>query len=170
MKKLIFVSTAAAIVAFSGTTFAQDVVVKVPQTVREYVIAHPADPVIIEENITEGYVLPETVEVHPIPDDPGFGYIYVDGSPVIVSMDNRQVVYYADEPNSGPVIPDGVVTYIESNPLPPVVYEGEIVEGTVIPDTLPLEVIPDQPSYSYIYINERPALVETDTRRILWVK
>src|SRR5690606_39413572 len=85
MKKLIFVSTAAAIVAFSGTAFAQDVVVKVPQTVREYVIAHPADPVIIEENITEGYVLPETVEVHPIPDDPGFGYIYVDGSPVIVS-------------------------------------------------------------------------------------
>lgn len=170
MKKLIFVSTAAAIVALSGTAFAQDVVVKVPKTVQEYVIAHPADPVIIEDNITEGYVLPETVRVHPIPDDPGFGYIYVDGKPVIVSMDNRQVVYYAEEPNSGPLIPDGVVTYIESNPLPPVVYEGQIVEGTVIPDTLPLEIIPDQPSYSYVYINERPTLVETDTRRILWVK
>lgn len=170
MKKLLLVSTAAAMVAFSGTVFAQDVVVKVPQTVQEYVITHPADPVIIKENITVGYVLPQTVQVHPIPDDPSFGYIYVDGDPVIVSMDNRQVVYYAEEPNSGPLIPTGIVTYIESNPLPPVVYEGEIVEGTVIPDTLPLKVIPDQPSYSYIYINERPALVETNTRRILWVK
>ncbi len=64
--------------------------------------------------------------IHPIPDNPDFGYIYVNGEPVIVSMQNRQVVYYTDEPNAGPLVPKEIVTYIETNPVDPVMIDGDL--------------------------------------------
>lgn len=170
MKKIILIATTA-FFTLPCAAFAQDtVIIEVPRTVQDYVIAHPADPVIIDDDIGEGYILPEAVTVIPIPDDPDFGYIYVDGKPVIVSMQNRRVVYYSEGPDAGPLIPDDVVTYIETNPSPPVIYEDELVEGAILPDDIPLEIIPDEPTYSYIYVDGRPALVESGTRRILWVR
>ncbi len=164
----ILVLTAAAFFATSGLAIAQDrVIVEVPQRARDYVIAHPSDPVVIEGDLSQGYVIPESVVVRPIPENPGYGYIYVDGRPVIVALENRQVVYLADD--SGRV-PDEVITYIERNPLDTVMIDGPIDTGTVIPDDIPLMEIPDQPRYSYVYVDQRPALVETGTRRVVWVR
>lgn len=161
--------TAAAFIATSGMAFAQDsVVIEVPQRARDYVIAHPADPVVIDDNISQGYVVPERIVVHPIPESPGYGYIYVDGRPVIVSMENRQVVYLSDD--SGDV-PDEVITYVERNPIDAVIIDGPVDTGTVIPEDVPLVAVPDQPRYSYVYVDEgRPALVDNGTRRIVWVR
>lgn len=170
MKKAL-VLAAAVILSGSGFALAQDrVFVEVPQAARDYVIANPSESVIISGEISNGYVLPDAIAVHPIPDNPDFGYIYVDGEPVIVSMRDRQVVYYAEAPNAGPLVPNEVVTYIEANPVDPVVIEGEIVEGTIIPESVPLVAVPDQPAYSYVYVEDRPALIDTQTRRVVWVK
>jgi hypothetical protein len=80
--------------AASGSTFAQDaVVVEVPQPARDYVIAHPTDPVIIEGDFAIGTAVPEDVKLVPIPDSPDYGYMYVDKQPVIVSMKDRKIVY-----------------------------------------------------------------------------
>lgn len=47
---------AAALFATSGLAFAQDtVIVEVPQRARDYVIANPADPVVIEGDLAQGY-------------------------------------------------------------------------------------------------------------------
>ncbi|NKB80109.1 DUF1236 domain-containing protein [Ochrobactrum daejeonense] len=165
------VLTAAVFFAGSGIALAQDrAIIEVPQAARDYVIANPSDPVVIEGEISDGYVIPDVVAIHPIPDNPDFGYIYVDGEPVIVSMRNREVVYYVDEPNAGPPVPDEVVTYIEANPVDPVVIDGPLAEGMVIPEDVPLVVVPDQPTYSYVYVEDRPALIETGTRRVVWLK
>lgn len=170
MKKAL-VLTAAVIFTSSGFALAQDrVLVEVPQAARDYVIANPSDPVVIEDDISDGYVLPDAIAVHPIPDNPDFGYIYVNGEPVIVSMRNRQVVYYAEGPDAGPLVPNEVVTYIETNPVDPVVIEGEVAEGMVLPEDVPLVAVPDQPTYSYVYVDDRPALIDTQTRRVVWVK
>ncbi|GAA5542772.1 MULTISPECIES: DUF1236 domain-containing protein [Brucella] len=173
MKKALIL-TAAAFLATTGLAAAQDaVIIEVPQSARDYVIAHPVDPVVIQDDIAQGYVVPEAVVVRPIPDNPDFGYIYVNGEPVIVSMQNRQVVYYDEGPNAGPpvpVVPDDVVTFIESHPIEPITIEGELTEGMVIPEDVPLVAVPDQPNYSYVYIDQRPALVEPQTRRVIWVK
>ena len=173
MKK-VFIVTAAAFFATSGLAIAQDsVVVEVPQSARDYVIAHPADPVVIEGDLSQGYVVPETVVVRPIPESPGYGYIYVDGRPVIVSMENREVVYLSDNTGAAPdeeAVPDDVVSYIETNPTDPVVIDGDITTGTVIPDDVPLVAVPDQPRYSYVYVQDRPALIERKTRRVVWVR
>lgn len=170
MKKAL-VLTAAVFFAGSGIAMAQDrALIEVPQAARDYVIANPSDPVVIEGEISDGYVIPDVVAIHPIPDNPDFGYIYVDGEPVIVSMRNREVVYYVDEPNAGPLVPDEVVTYIEANPVDPIVIEGPVEEGTVIPEDVPLVAVPDRPTYSYVYVEDRPALIETSTRRVVWLK
>ncbi|MCQ9143191.1 DUF1236 domain-containing protein [Ochrobactrum sp. BTU2] len=170
MKKAL-VLTVATFLTSSGFALAQDrVLIEVPQTARDYVIENPSDPVVIEGEISDGYVLPDTIAVHPIPDNPGFGYIYVNGEPVILSMQNRQVVYYTEGPNAGPLVPNEVVTYIETNPVDPVIIEGDIAEGMVIPEDVPLVAVPEQPTYSYVYVEDRPALIDTQTRRVVWVK
>ncbi len=83
-------------------------------------------------------------------------------------MDNRQVVYL-DEPSGG--VPDEVITYVERNPVDAVIVEGPIDTGTVISEDVPLVAVPDQPRYSYVYLdNGRPALVDNGTRRVVWVR
>ena len=49
--------------------------------------------VTVDGDLTAGYVVPESVVIHEIPDSPEFGYIYVDNRPVVVKMDTRKVVY-----------------------------------------------------------------------------
>ncbi|WP_420962283.1 DUF1236 domain-containing protein [Brucella sp. IR073] len=97
MKTSIALSAAlvgASLIAGAGSAFAQDAIItEVPPPVREYVIAHPIEPVVIQEQISPGYVIPETIEVRPVPDSPGYGYIYVNGEPVIVQLESRRVVY-----------------------------------------------------------------------------
>jgi hypothetical protein len=63
-----------------------------------------------------------------------------------------------------------VVTFVENNPTQPIAIDGDVTEGMVIPEDVPLAVVPDQPKYSYVYIDQRPALVEPQTRRVIWVK
>jgi uncharacterized membrane protein len=65
----------------------------VPEPAKQYVIANPVEPVVIEERVVVGTAIPETVVIHQIPDSPEFGYVYVDKGPVVVRMDSREVVY-----------------------------------------------------------------------------
>jgi hypothetical protein len=93
MNKL-FAMAATLMITSSGVAFAQDaVIVEVPQQTRDYVIANPSDPVVIDGDLTPGYVIPQDVELRPIPDSPQYGYVYVNGQPVIVSLENRKVIY-----------------------------------------------------------------------------
>ncbi|QND52439.1 DUF1236 domain-containing protein [Phyllobacterium sp. 628] len=164
----VLILTASTFIAASGFAFAQDkVIVEVPQPARDYVIAHPSDPVVIDGELSQGYVVPETVEVRPIPESPGYGYIYVEGRPVIVSMENRQVVYLSDNPDAA--VPDDVITYVEKNPVDAVTID-DVTTGSVIPDDIDLAPVPSQPRYAYVYVDGAPALVDTRTRRVIWVR
>ncbi|MGN7773335.1 DUF1236 domain-containing protein [Phyllobacterium sp. 22552] len=93
MKRTIIV-TISALLLSTSPLFAQDtVIVEVPQTARDYVIAHPTDPIVVEEDLTMGAAIPEDVELVPIPDAPDYSYVYVDKRPIIVSTKDRKVVY-----------------------------------------------------------------------------
>jgi hypothetical protein len=128
----VLILTASALIATGGFALAQDkVIVEVPQPARDYVIAHPSDPVVIDGELGEGYVVPQSVAVRSIPESPGYGYIYVDGRPVIVSLENRQVVYLS-ESRDGPV-PEDVITYVEQNPVDAVAID-EVTPGAVVSD------------------------------------
>jgi hypothetical protein len=164
----VLILTASALIATGGFALAQDkVIVEVPQPARDYVIAHPSDPVVIDGELGEGYVVPQSVAVRSIPESPGYGYIYVDGRPVIVSLENRQVVYLS-ESRDGPV-PEDVITYVEQNPVDAVAID-EVTPGAVVSDDIDLAPVPSQPRYAYIYVDGAPALVDTRTRRVIWVR
>ena len=112
------------------------------------------------------------------------GWCEVDAGSIVGWVDSKLVVADAANDvyiNEGPV--DGVVsgsigggivpgapviTYMEENRYEPVYLEGEIVVGGTLPDTVEVYEIPDY-EYRYVYVNDRPVLVEPDTRRIVYV-
>jgi uncharacterized protein YraI len=64
--------------------------------------------------------------------------------------------------------PERVRTYVTSNRVEPVYLDDDIVVGADLPETVVLSDIPDY-DYRYVYVNDRPVLVEPDTRRIVYV-
>lgn len=137
----------------------------VPEGARTYVVQNPVEPVVIEGDLSEGYVIPAEAAIQPIPDYPDYGYVYVDDRPVIVTLDSREVVY-----SPGYSLPQDTITYVETNPVDPIVLEGELVAGEVIPRDVELIEVPDSPRYGYVYVQDRPVLVDRDSRAIVWVR
>lgn len=64
--------------------------------------------------------------------------------------------------------PERVREYVTNNQLDPVYLEGEVVVGAGLPETLTLQEIPDY-EYRYVYVNGQPVLVDSGTRRIVYV-
>jgi uncharacterized protein YraI len=60
------------------------------------------------------------------------------------------------------------VTYVQSNPVETVYLDGEVVVGAGIPEPVTLYPVPDS-TYSYVYINGVPVLVETETRQVVYI-
>ncbi|WP_210527956.1 DUF1236 domain-containing protein [Rubellimicrobium arenae] len=57
-----------------------------------YVRDNPLDPVYLNGEVVLGAGIPAEVEVVPIPGT-NYGYLYVNGLPVVVDPSNRQIVY-----------------------------------------------------------------------------
>lgn len=69
-----------------------------PEEVRTYVTQNPTAPVVVQGDIADGYTIPETVTLTPVPSDPEYAYFYAgDNRPVIVNKANRKVVYIVKE-------------------------------------------------------------------------
>lgn len=60
------------------------------------------------------------------------------------------------------------ITYVQSNPVDTVYLDGEVVVGAGVPDLVTLYPVPDS-TYSYVYINGVPVLVETPTRKVIYI-
>ncbi|HVW55681.1 MAG TPA: DUF1236 domain-containing protein [Rhizobiaceae bacterium] len=149
-----------------------------PDEVITYVEKHHVRPVRVEERVRVGTVLPDTIDLTPVPDDPDYGYVYVDQRPVVVRMRNREVVYEgdvravdSDTTAAVPVTqpPDDVITYVERHHVRPVTVEEGVRVGTVLPGTVELTPVPDDPDYAYVYTDEGPVLVRKQTRKVIWV-
>lgn len=67
-----------------------------------------------------------------------------------------------------PPPPAEVRTYVDTHRLDPVYLDGEVVNGATLPDTVELREIPDY-NYRYVYVNGQPALIDPQTRRIMYV-
>lgn len=145
----------------------------VPQEARVYVMENPVEPVVLEGPVTTETRLREDVVLTPIPDQPDYSYVYVENRPVIVRTSDRQVVYVDEVQTTGsiaPPIPETTITYIERHPVGPVMLEGPVAAGTVVPEDVDLIAVPDSPDYGYIYVEDRPVLVDGGSRQVLWVR
>lgn len=61
-----------------------------------------------------------------------------------------------------------VRTYIRAHQPEPVYLDGEVVSGAVLPESVELQEIPDY-NYRYVYVNGQPALIDPETRRVVYV-
>ena len=65
-------------------------------------------------------------------------------------------------------VPDDARVYVMENPTPPVVLEGQVTADTRFDDTVTLTPIPEHPDLAYIYIDNRPVIVRTDSRQVIY--
>jgi hypothetical protein len=128
----------------------------------EYSSMNPVDPVFIEGDLDVGYVVPADVEIHAVPDDDQFGYIYANNRVYIVDLNSRAVVQ-----SPGFVIEAQAVDFVKANPVDDVDFSGELAAGATI--DVDLMEIPDNNFYGYVYVDGRPVLVERGSRTIVWV-
>lgn len=145
----------------------------VPDDARVYVVENPTPPVVLDGQLTADTRFDDTVTLTPIPEHPDLAYVYIDNRPVIVRTDSRQVVYAPAVETTASIsgdIPETTITYVERHPLEPVVLEGPVQAGAVIPDTVQIVEVPESPSYGYIYVDQRPVLVDRGTREVIWVR
>jgi len=126
---------------------------------------NPVEPVMLEGEITVGFVVPAEVTIHPIEGDDKFGYFYTNNRVYIVDLATRTVVQ-----SPGFLIPEKVVAYVEANPTPSVTIDGELAAGLQLSGDIEIASIPDDMSYGYIYFDDRPALVDLGSRTVVWVR
>jgi hypothetical protein len=151
----------AVIGGFAGASIAG--AASVPEPVIEYTIANPVEPVYLEGDIVVGAVLDPNVTVQAIPGDEQFGYFYANGRAYVIDLSTREIVY-----SPGYVVSQDVVTYVEANPIEPVTFQSDLVVGYEVPSDVVLTPVPDSRTYSYVYVDGTPVVVDTETRLVVW--
>ncbi|WP_026614630.1 DUF1236 domain-containing protein [Ensifer aridi] len=87
-----FASMTAALLLTLGTSAIAQTTVVLPGEVRTYVLEQNVPSVTFEGEVVVGQPLPETVEIHTIPDQPDYAYAVVNNKRVVVNPKQRTVV------------------------------------------------------------------------------
>jgi len=59
-------------------------------------------------------------------------------------------------------------TYVLEHKTESVVIDGDVAVGTAVPETVQIQTIPDV-QYGYIYVEDRPVLVDPQSRQIVHI-
>jgi hypothetical protein len=148
---------------FAGAVIGGEAAVS-PEVIR-YAGENPVEPVYLDADIGVGYEVGSQITVHPIEGNDQFGYFYANNRVFIVDMETMTVVQ-----SPGFVIPEDAVAYVQSNPTASVQFEGELAAGVQLSGDIEIASIPDYSNYGYVYVDDRPALVDLDSRTVVWVR
>ncbi|GLQ55931.1 DUF1236 domain-containing protein [Devosia nitrariae] len=152
----------AAIGGFAGAVIGAEAGIEA--STIEYAAVHPVAPIYVQAPVNVGYIVPPEVAVYPIEGDPAYSYIYVNNRIWLVDNQTRTLVH-----SPGYLVTQTSADFVTTNPVGSVTVEGDVVVGYVVPEDVELITIPDDPTYSYVYLNDRPVLVDNATRTIVWV-
>ncbi len=130
-----------------------------------YAGEHPVDVVYLDSDLTIGASVGRDVTIHPIEGDDRYGYIYANNRVYIIDLETHEVVQ-----SPGYLIPNDTVAFVEANPTASISINGDVRPGFELGADVALNDIPDSRTYQYVYINDRPALVDSGSRTIIWVR
>jgi outer membrane lipoprotein SlyB len=130
-----------------------------------YAGSHPVEQVYIDSDIDVGFKVSDTVKVYPIEGDDAHGYFYANNRVWIVDLSSGEVVA-----SPGFVIPERAVAYVKANPTASVTISSDVGPGFVLDADVAYADVPDVKGYSYLYVNDRPAVVDARTRTIVWIE
>ena len=62
------------------------------------------------------------------------------------------------------------VAYVKANPTTSITIDGDVSPGFVLDADVDLIDVPDARGFAYVYVDDRPALVDARSRTVIWVE
>ncbi len=125
---------------------------------------HPVRQVYVSDNLGVGYHVGESIKVYPIDGDDQHAYFYANNRVWIVDRGSSKIVA-----SPGFLVSDNAVSYARAHPTASISFSGQLAPGVKLGSGVTFNDIPDAQGYGYVYLNDRPALVDTGSRTVIWV-
>ena len=126
---------------------------------------HPVEQVYVSDKLGVGYHVGSSVKLYDIDGDADHAYFYANNRAWIVDRASGKIVA-----SPGFVVSDKTVAYVKAHPTTSVQFSGSLAPGVKLKSTVHFNDIPDAQGYGYVYLNDRPALVDTGSRTVVWVE
>jgi hypothetical protein len=130
-----------------------------------YVGNHPVEEVFIDGDLGVGYEVGTKVKLYDIEGDPDHAYFYANNRVWIVDRDSGEIVY-----SPGFVVSERAVAYAKAHKRPSVTISGDVSPGFELGGDVEITTIPDARGYGYVYIDDQPALVNVNSRTVVWIE
>ena len=137
----------------------------VSEAAVSYAGNHPVEQVYLDTDLDVGVKVSSDVQLHPIEGDDSLSYFYANGRVWIVSNASGEIVA-----SPGFVVPEAAVAYVKANPTTSVTIDGDVAPGFVVSGDIEVDDIPDARGYAYFYVDDRPALLDTRSRTVIWIE
>jgi hypothetical protein len=137
----------------------------VSDTSVSFVGTHPVEQVYVRDRIKVGYHVGSNVKLYPIEGDDTHAYFYANNRAWIVDTSTGKVVA-----SPGFLVEDNAVAYVKAHPTTSITFSGNLAPGVKLKSGVKVTAVPDADGYGYVYLNDRPALVDTGTRTVVWVE
>jgi hypothetical protein len=136
----------------------------VSETSIRFAGENPVEPVYLDAAIDVGYRVNGELTIYPIEGDDQYGYFYANGRVWIVDMTTMEVVH-----SPGYVVRDEAVAYVQANPSASVQFSGTLAVGAEVGADLELVPVPGENQIMYVYVDDRPVLVDARSRMVIWI-
>lgn len=126
---------------------------------------HPVEQIYLKDHVKVGYKVGANVKLYPIDGDDTHAYFYANNRAWIVDTTSGKVVA-----SPGFLVEDNAVAYVKAHPTTSITFSGNLAPGVKLKSGVKVTAVPDADGYGYVYLNERPALIDTGTRTVVWVE
>lgn len=126
---------------------------------------HPVEQVYLDTDLDVGVKVTSDVTLYPIEGDADHSYFYANGRVWIVASSTGEIVA-----SPGYIVPESAVAYVKANPTTSITIDGEVAPGFVLDSDVTVTEIPNARGYAYVYIGDRPALVDARTHAVIWIE
>lgn len=130
-----------------------------------FVGTHPVEQVYISNHLKVGAKVDGDVKLYAIDGDPDHVYFYANNRAWIVDKASGKIVA-----SPGFVISEKAVAYVKAHPTTSVTISGDVAPGFKLKSGTEINAVPDADGYGYIYVNDRPALIDTSTDTVVWIE
>jgi hypothetical protein len=126
---------------------------------------HPVAQVYINDRLDVGYHVGSKVKLYAIDGDADHAYFYANNRAWIVDRASGKIIA-----SPGYLVSENAVTYVKAHPTASIAFSGNLAPGVKLRSSIRLHDIPDARGYAYVYLDDRPALVDANSRTVIWVE